>query len=103
MIAVRMSNLSKLYFEALQISGNNYLIWAVDAKMYLVAEGNGDAIKEGNTTSDQQKAKVFIFLHHHINDALKNEYLTLKDALVLWNKLKERYLFHLKLKRMKRK
>jgi len=59
--------------------------------MYLVAEGNGDAIKEGNMTSDQQKAKALIFLHHRINDALKNEYLTVKDPLVLWNKLKERY------------
>ena len=88
---VRMSNLSKLHFEALNISGDNYLTWAVDAEMYLAAEGNGDAIKEGNMASEQQKAKALIFLRHHINEALKNEYLTVKDPLVLWNKLKERY------------
>ena len=88
---VRMSNLSKLHFEALNISGNNYLTWAVDAEMYLAAKGNGDAIKEGNMASEQQKAKALIFLRHHINESLKNEYLTVKNLLVLWNKLKERY------------
>ncbi|XP_039688731.1 uncharacterized protein [Medicago truncatula] len=86
-----MSNLSKLHFEALKISGHNYLTWAVDAEMYLAAEGNVDAIKEGNKASEQQKAKALIFLRHHINEALKNEYLTVKDPLVLWNKLKDRY------------
>ena len=91
MIVVRMSNLSKLQFEALHTTGNNYLTWAMDAEMYLAAEGNGDAIKEENMTSEQQKAKALIFLCHHINEALKNEYLTVKDPLVLWNKLTERY------------
>jgi len=42
-------------------------------------------------TSEQQKTKALIFLRHHINEALKNEYLTVKGPLVLWNKLKERY------------
>ena len=78
-----MSNLSKLQFEALHTTGNNYLTWAMDAEMYLAAEGNGDVIKEGNIASEQQKAKELIFLRHHINEALKNEYLTVKDPLVL--------------------
>jgi len=30
-------------------------------------------------------------LHHHLNEELKIEYLTVKDPLVLWNGLKERY------------
>lgn len=70
MIVVSMSNLSKLHFEALKISGHNYLTWVVDAEMYLAAEGNADAIKEGNKASEQQKAKALIFLRHHINEAL---------------------------------
>jgi hypothetical protein len=86
-----MSNLSKLEFEALDISGKNYLPWALDAEIHLDAEGNGDTIKEGNATSAQQKAKAMIFLRHHLHGDLKNEYLTVKDPLVLWNCLKERY------------
>ena len=32
-----------------------------------------------------------VFLRHHLNEGLKNEYLTLKDPLILWKNLKERY------------
>ena len=32
-----------------------------------------------------------IFLRHHLDEGLKNEYLTIKDPLVLWKNLKERY------------
>lgn len=78
-----MSNLSKLHFEALDSSGKNYLTWAMDAEMYLAAEGNGNPIKEGNTASDQQKAKPLIFLRHHVHEDLKREYLTVKDPCAL--------------------
>ena len=86
-----MSNLSKLDFEALNISGNNYLAWALDAKIHLNAEGHGDTIKEGNKTTEQQKAKAMIFLRHHLHKDLKNEYLTIEDPKVLWDNLKERF------------
>ena len=32
-----------------------------------------------------------IFICHHLHEELKSEYLTMKDPLVLWNDLKERY------------
>ena len=32
-----------------------------------------------------------IFLRRHLHEGLKAEYLTVKDSLVLWNSLKERY------------
>ena len=32
-----------------------------------------------------------IFIHHHLYEELKTEYLTVKDPLILWNNLKERY------------
>ncbi|KAM3305222.1 hypothetical protein P3S67_012088 [Capsicum chacoense] len=37
-----------------------------------------------------------IFLSHHLDEVLKIEYLTIKDPLVLWNSLKERF-DHLKM------
>jgi hypothetical protein len=86
-----MSNLTKLDFEALDISGKNYLAWALDAEIHLNAKGHGDTIKEGNRSSDQEKAKAMIFLRHHLHEDLKNEYLTVKDPQVLWKNLKERY------------
>ena len=53
-----MSNLAKLEFAALDISGDNYLSWILDAEIHLDAMGLGDAIKEGNKASEQDKAKV---------------------------------------------
>ncbi|KAJ0454673.1 hypothetical protein HanIR_Chr15g0742771 [Helianthus annuus] len=86
-----MTNLAKLEFMALDITGKNYLSWVLDAEIHLNANNLGDTIKEGNKASTQDKAKAMIFLRHHIHEALKSEYLTIKDPLVLWTNLKERY------------
>ena len=81
----------KLQFDALEISGDNYLSWLLDAELHLSSMGLGDTIKEQNQKSEQDKAKAMIFLRHHIHDGLKTEYLTVKDPLELWTNLKERY------------
>ncbi|KAK9677623.1 hypothetical protein RND81_11G156400 [Saponaria officinalis] len=85
------SNLAKLDFVALDISGNNYLPWVLDAEIHLDANGLGETIKEGNTATTQNKAKALIFPRHHLCEGLKYEYLTIKDPLTLWKYLKERY------------
>ena len=37
------------------------------------------------------RAKVIIFIRHHLHKDLKIKYLTIKDSLILWNNLRERY------------
>ncbi|KAK8337432.1 hypothetical protein V6Z12_A09G185000 [Gossypium hirsutum] len=86
-----MSNLTKLEFVALDITGNSYLSWVLDAEIHLDAKGLGETIKEGNEESTQDKAKAMIFLRHHLHEGLKTEYLTVKDPQILWANLKERY------------
>ncbi|XP_049350150.1 uncharacterized protein LOC125814731 [Solanum verrucosum] len=86
-----MSNLPKLEFVALDISKKNYLSWVLDAEINLTAKGLGDSIIEGNKVLSQDKAKAMIFLHHHLDENLKVEYLTVKDSLELWVSLKGRY------------
>ena len=86
-----MSNLTKLEFNALDVTGKNYLTWIFDAEIHLSDMGLGDTIKEGNKASEQDKAKAMIFLHHHLDEGLKTEYLTIKDPSTLWKDLKERY------------
>ena len=90
------NNLTKCEFVALQSSGKNYISWVLDAEIHLDSMGLGDAIKNKNTTSSQNRSKVMIFLRHHLDKVLKIEYLTTKDPLVLWNSLKERF-NHLKM------
>ena len=91
-----MANLTKLEFTALQSSGRNYLSWVLDAEIHLDAMGLGDTIKEENKASNQNCARAMIFLRHHLDEILKIEYLTVKDPLVLWKNLKERF-DHLKM------
>ena len=86
-----MSNVAKLECVALDITGKNFLSWILDAEIHLDANGLGNTIKEKNTTSIQEKAKAMIFLRRHLHEGLKAEYLTVKDPLVQWNSLKERY------------
>ncbi|XP_059281047.1 uncharacterized protein LOC132034693 [Lycium ferocissimum] len=86
-----MSNLSKLEFVALDISGKNYLSWVLNVEIHLDSKGLGATITQGNTSSSQDKAKTMIFLRHHLDEGLKVEYLTVKDPLELWAGLKEKY------------
>ena len=79
-----MSNLTKLEFVALNIYGKNYLSWILDAEIHLDAKGRKSSILA-------ESHKIIDFLWHHLHENLKNEYLTIKDHLTLWNELKGRY------------
>lgn len=46
-----MSNLTKLEFVALDISGKNYLSWIVDVEIHLDAMNFENTIKRGNQES----------------------------------------------------
>jgi hypothetical protein len=57
-----MSNLTKLEFAALDVSGKNYLSWILDAEIHLEAMNLGNTIKaDGNDESQQDRAKAMIF------------------------------------------
>ncbi|XP_051127613.1 uncharacterized protein LOC127249064 [Andrographis paniculata] len=68
----------------------------MDVETHLESMGLGETIVIGNNATNQSRANAMIFLRHHIDEELKMEYLTVKNPLDLWNKLKERY-DHLKL------
>ena len=86
-----MSNLAKLEFVALNISGKNYLSWILNVEIHLDAMNLRNTIKEANDASLQDHAKALIFLRHHIDEGLKGEYLMVKDPFILRNNLRERY------------
>ena len=68
-----MSNITKLEFVALYISGKNYLSWILDTEIHLLAMNFGNTIKKENTASLQNHAKALIFLRYHIDEGLKSE------------------------------
>ncbi|CAN6718819.1 unnamed protein product [Malus baccata var. baccata] len=78
-----MSNLNKLDFTALEVSGRNYLKWVQDVKLYLTAKNLRPAIEEATDkpVGEAEKATVMIFIRRHIHDALQTEYLAEEDPL----------------------
>ena len=87
-----MSNLAKLEFAALEVTGKNYMPWIMDVKMHLQSQGIQNTINEHNEyATEQEKAKAIVFLRKHIDEMLKYEYLDVTDPIVLWNQLKERF------------
>ncbi|GJR07708.1 disease resistance CC-NBS-LRR class family protein [Tanacetum coccineum] len=86
-----MSNLSKLKFGALIVTGKNYMPWVLDVKMHLESMRIAQTIVENNDSPPQDKARANIFLRKHIDDGLKFEYLTTEDPSILWKDLKDRF------------
>ncbi|KAK9670343.1 hypothetical protein RND81_13G195300 [Saponaria officinalis] len=86
-----MSNISKLEFLALDISGKNYLSWILDAEVHLSAASLRNTITEGNKESVENRSKALIFLRRHLDESLKARYLTVKDPYKLWTELKGRF------------
>ncbi|KAG7578737.1 Ribonuclease H-like superfamily [Arabidopsis thaliana x Arabidopsis arenosa] len=86
-----MSNLAKLEITALDISGNNYMRWAVAAKRHLKGKRLLDTIDKSKSSPEEDKANAMIFLTHHIHDGLKDEYITKEDPADLWQALGDRF------------
>ncbi|XP_051127608.1 uncharacterized protein LOC127249060 [Andrographis paniculata] len=53
--------------------------------------GLKNTIARDKNSPSQDRAKAMIFLCHHIDEALKMQYVTLESPLELWERLKERY------------
>ena len=66
-----MANLTKQEFIPLSVSRDNYMSLARDVKMHLASMGLEEILVPKKKPSSQEKAKVMIFLCHHIDEALK--------------------------------
>jgi hypothetical protein len=90
-----MSGINSKEFTELDLDGGNYLMWAMNAKLSLTSMSLSHTISQPaagtNGPSAAKKAKVLLFLRHHLNSTLKIEYLTEEDPLTLWQSLKDRY------------
>ncbi|CAM8959762.1 unnamed protein product [Rhodiola kirilowii] len=80
-----MSKLAKVEFSPLDISGKNYMPWTIDIEIHLDSMNLPETIIEGNTSSKMDKANFLFFLRRHLNENLKNEYLTVKDPISEYN------------------
>lgn len=72
-------NLSKLEFITLDISGKNYLLQILVVEIHHESMNFGGNIKDGNQNSLQNRLKAMIYIHYHLHEELKIEYLKIKD------------------------
>ncbi|KAM2673337.1 hypothetical protein EV2_014636 [Malus domestica] len=92
-----MSNLEKLDFTALEVSGRNYLKWVQDMKFHLTVKGIRATIEEptnNNPVDEAEKYTAMIFIRRHVHDALQTEYLIEEDSHNLWFALADRFDHH---------
>ncbi|KAM2577486.1 hypothetical protein TB2_003142 [Malus domestica] len=80
-----ISNLNKLDFTALEVSGRNYLKWVQDVRLHLTAKSLQATIEEptDDPVDEAQKVTAMIFIRRHIHDALQTEYLAEEDPRTL--------------------
>ena len=88
-----MSNLNKLDFTALEVSGRNYLKWVQDVKLHLTTKNLRPPIedKTDNLVGKAEKDTAMIFIQRHIHDALQTEYLAEEDPRALWVTLADHF------------
>ncbi|GKB78015.1 hypothetical protein Tco_0944910 [Tanacetum coccineum] len=86
-----MSNIEKINFPALDITGANYIQWTGNVKRHLKSMGALATIQEGNKCSEKTKAKAVVFLHQHINEMVEFEYSNWDDPSILWKDLETRF------------
>ena len=90
-----MADISKKEFAELAIDGRNYLTWAMDVKINLAARNLISTIttptQGAPAIAETAKYASLHFIRHHLDPALKEEYMMEESPLSLWNSLKERY------------
>ncbi|XP_048630557.1 uncharacterized protein LOC125603866 [Brassica napus] len=86
-----MSKIANLDFSALKSNGDNYLEWALDAKIMLRSKDLGDTITEDNNSSDKDKNRAIYMMRHHFQENLKTQYMTMENPYDLWIALQRRY------------
>jgi len=86
-----MSNLAKLDIAAFDVSGNNCITWALDAKMYLKVNGLLKTLDLCETTLEEEKPKAMMCLRHQLHDSFKDEYITRENPADLLVSLNDRF------------
>ena len=98
-----MSDLEKLKFPALELSGRNYIVWALEAKNYLLADGLGHTILDTFRVPDdniltqleerhqREGARAACLLLRHLHRDLKTNYLEERHPAAIWRSLRLRF------------
>ena len=85
-----MSKLANLKFDALKVSGDNYMSWVIDAGLYLKSQGLYYTIDDSQA-NEQDRSIAMVIIRHHLHEDLKAQYFTVTKLEDLLRELKDRY------------
>ena len=86
-----MANIEKPKFNILDVNGNNYLSWYLDVELHFQGQELVKTLVESGKYNEKDEANALIFIHRHLPDAFKTQYLQVRKSSDLWKRLKERY------------
>jgi len=69
----------------------DYVTCARNVENYLAQNDLSDTIVSGSNCSKQEKAQALFYIHLHLNEDFKNEYMLERDPLVIWQSLKDHF------------
>ncbi|XP_056856874.1 uncharacterized protein LOC130506261, partial [Raphanus sativus] len=78
-------------YDTLDISGENYLRWAINISVILTIEGLSECIIKDDHGTENEKYKALTVMRHHLNVELRNQYQDIQSLRCLWKELKSRY------------
>ena len=88
--------IEKCLFPPLVLDGSNYMTWMVHVEGHLTAKDILHTISDNfndaeNSNTRKKGAEAFIFILHHLDLSLQNQYFSIKNPSTLWKQLKARF------------
>ena len=88
--------IEKCLFPPLMLDGSNYMTWMVHVEGHLTAKDILHTLDDNfndaeNSNTRKKGAEAFIFILHHLDLSLQNQYFSIKNPSTLWKQLKARF------------
>ncbi|KAL0885186.1 hypothetical protein Bca101_009168 [Brassica carinata] len=86
-----MSRFEPSDYASLNLSGDNYLEWAMNTSVALNSRGLGKCIIDGNDAIESEKHRAIKIMRYHLTEDLRDQCEDTGDPYDLWTKLNSRY------------
>ena len=67
-----MPRFEPMDYAILNLSGDNYLEWAMNTSVILQSRGLGRSIIQGDYATRSEKLRAFTIMRHHLTKELRN-------------------------------
>ena len=79
-----MPRFNPMDYAILNLSGDNYLEWAMNTSVTLKSRGLGRSIIQGDYATRSEKLRAITIMRHHLTEELRNQYLHIENPRDIW-------------------